>query len=204
MRRPSSLLNLAMALGAAVAASAAWAHSVDTPEWDREGVAAVHGWPDGLGAVLWPAMQLGNRAVALAIIGVIGLLVGRRAGLIALAAVFSAWLSAVSLKAVVRRPRPDASDLDGPAREITDGWAFPSGHASIAFAVATIVALSLPHRWRSVLFVVAPLAAVARIYHGVHFPSDVVAGAALGTTCSLVVHLITVDHAPRTSGTVGA
>ena len=88
----------------------------------------------------------------------------------------------VALKKITDRPRPylQYNDLD-PVLEAS-GNSFPSGHAALAFATAT--SLSLNHRkW----YVVVPVytwatgVAYSRVHLGVHYVSDVVAGAALGT-----------------------
>jgi undecaprenyl-diphosphatase len=99
------------------------------------------------------------------------------------------------LKAIVRRPRPYLA-LPGARALIFEAptdYSFPSGHAAGSFTFATFVAVVLvEHARRSptkkkrrvVLSVVALLAAlgvaVSRCALGVHFPADVLAGAALG------------------------
>ncbi|GFN08463.1 hypothetical protein Smic_70190 [Streptomyces microflavus] len=56
---------------------------------------------------------------------------------------------------------------------------FPSGHAASAAAFATGVALE-SKGWGAVVAPVAAAVAASRVYTGVHYPSDVLAGAALG------------------------
>jgi undecaprenyl-diphosphatase len=64
---------------------------------------------------------------------------------------------------------------------------FPSGHTQIAFTVATVLlwafALSGKQKWWGavIIFCVASLIGVSRIYVGAHFPSDVLGGAVLGS-----------------------
>ncbi len=56
---------------------------------------------------------------------------------------------------------------------------FPSSHAATAFAAAGVVAMRYP-ALRLPLFALATLIAVSRVYLGVHYPLDVIAGACLG------------------------
>jgi len=57
--------------------------------------------------------------------------------------------------------------------------AFPSGHSASAFACATVIAWASP-RLAVPAFVLAGLVAWSRVYVGVHWPLDVLGGAALG------------------------
>ncbi|HWJ31491.1 MAG TPA: phosphatase PAP2 family protein [Gaiellaceae bacterium] len=66
------------------------------------------------------------------------------------------------------------------------GHSFPSGHAMTAFAGATMLAAYLPRR-RVPLLVLACLIALSRLYNGVHYPTDVVAGAAIGVAIALLL-----------------
>ncbi len=68
--------------------------------------------------------------------------------------------------------------------------AFPSGHTSRAFAVAALLALRFPLRKGSAAFVAAGLIGVSRIYLGVHWPSDVLAGAVLGGMMALLLEVV--------------
>lgn len=82
------------------------------------------------------------------------------------------------VKYIVARPRPDIADG---ARII--GWAhwfsFPSSHAAISWAMAYIMCRYEP-RGRIIWFVLAGLISFSRIYLGVHFPLDVLAGSIIG------------------------
>lgn len=63
---------------------------------------------------------------------------------------------------------------------------FPSDHAVIAGALA-IGTLLFARRWGIVAVVVAVLLAVARVYAGMHYPLDVIAGLAIGAVVALVL-----------------
>ncbi|MCI4348493.1 MAG: phosphatase PAP2 family protein, partial [Thermoplasmata archaeon] len=59
---------------------------------------------------------------------------------------------------------------------------FPSGHATQAFAVASVISASSDRVWVSVsAYTIAGLVGFARIYHNAHWTSDVTAGAIIGT-----------------------
>jgi undecaprenyl-diphosphatase len=64
---------------------------------------------------------------------------------------------------------------------------FPSDHATGAFAVAMAIWLR-NRRWGTIALIAAALLSVGRVAIGVHFPSDVVAGAALGCAAALVLN----------------
>ncbi|MEC4568711.1 undecaprenyl-diphosphatase [Paenibacillus sp. CMAA1739] len=64
---------------------------------------------------------------------------------------------------------------------------FPSNHALGAFALAAI--LWLHHqKYRVLWMVLAVLIAISRVWTGVHYPSDILAGALIGTGCAVGVH----------------
>lgn len=64
---------------------------------------------------------------------------------------------------------------------------FPSGHATTVFALAVVLALWYP-RWRSLFLGLAILVGLSRVVLGAHFPSDVLAGALLGSGVALAIH----------------
>jgi membrane-associated phospholipid phosphatase len=101
-----------------------------------------------------------------------------------------AGLTNMCLKNVVRRRRPT---LDGlPALAWTfSSKSFPSAHSATSFAAAR--ALSRGGLPRLPLYGVAKLMAISRVYTGVHYPSDIAAGAALGT---LIAALQPVERRP--------
>ena len=90
------------------------------------------------------------------------------------------------LKALVDRSRPPEAIGFDALVGVPGSPSFPSGHAMTAFAVAGAVALLAPRLRRPVLALAAVIA-FSRVYLGVHFWIDVLAGAALGLAVGLCV-----------------
>lgn len=65
-----------------------------------------------------------------------------------------------------------------------ESTSFPSGHAVTAFTLATAVSILYP-RWKVTAFIAAALIALSRVVLTAHYFSDVIAGIAVGTICSL-------------------
>jgi undecaprenyl-diphosphatase len=89
-----------------------------------------------------------------------------------------------AIKFRVRRKRPEGEW--GKIYRYTDPHSFPSGHAARAFLIATIAAALGPAGLAAVLWIWAPVVGLARVAMGVHYLSDVVAGALLGIVVALI------------------
>jgi undecaprenyl-diphosphatase len=101
----------------------------------------------------------------------------RRAALLGVAIVFQA-IFVLAIKFTIRRSRPPGEW--GAIYRNTDPHSFPSGHATRAFMIA-ILAWGLGPVWFGIITTLwAPLVSFARVYVGVHYFSDVLAGALLG------------------------
>lgn len=84
------------------------------------------------------------------------------------------------LKEWIERDRPAVADPEPETLvALPATYSFPSGHATVSFACATVLALAVP-RLAVPLFALATLISFSRVYVGVHYPLDVLAGAVLG------------------------
>jgi membrane-associated phospholipid phosphatase len=90
------------------------------------------------------------------------------------------------VKLIVKRPRPVLEGLP-PLGGAPSSLSFPSAHATSSFAVAT--AMTRVEPVAAVAFLLAAALALGRPYLGMHYPSDVLAGALLGVALGLVVPL---------------
>jgi undecaprenyl-diphosphatase len=94
----------------------------------------------------------------------------------------------LAIKFTIRRRRPEG-EWGGMYRS-TDPHSFPSGHAARAILIG-VLAIGLGPGWLAILLCVwAPLVALARVAMGLHYLSDVAAGAVLGAVAGGVVLLI--------------
>lgn len=124
-------------------------------------------------------------------VGAVGDAVSRRllprtAAAAGLAFILAAGASTL-VKDVIDRARPSLADPGVTALVATpDSPSFPSGHTCTAFAAAAAVGALCP-RLRWPLFGLAALVGLSRIYLGVHYWLDVLAGAALGTAIGSAV-----------------
>ncbi len=93
--------------------------------------------------------------------------------------VLLAYLANIGLKYVVRRPRPRLENLPALSTTVTS-LSFPSAHSTTSFAAARMLSKggavpAVP------VYALAKAMALSRVYAGVHYPTDIAAGAVLGT-----------------------
>jgi undecaprenyl-diphosphatase len=125
--------------------------------------------------------------------------------LLTVVAIVVADVLTMAIKPLVERPRPFVRYPE-PAtlvRHPTD-YSFPSGHAATSFAAATILSFAFP-RWAPAFLVLAAAVAFSRVYVGVHYPLDVIGGAALGVAIAFGLNvLVARRRASATNTTAGA
>jgi len=114
-----------------------------------------------------------------------------REATVVVTAVLGAFLLEELLKTIFRRPRPHLAPFTG-----AHGYSFPSGHATVAAALAVVLAWlwyrharNRPSRWlgpATGLFLTFFIG-ISRVYLGAHYPSDVLAGFILGAAWGVMV-----------------
>ena len=97
------------------------------------------------------------------------------------ATLLSSALISTTLKYTIDRDRPFVTYPDIQKLSAAGSPSFPSGHTSEAFATATSLSMAFP-KWYVIApaYVWASAAAYSRMHLGVHYPTDVLAGAIIG------------------------
>lgn len=143
----------------------------------------VHRWAP-LDALMLAVSTVGRVGLVWLALGFVAWRLDRRraAGVwqMVLAASLATTLAEAVVKPIVHRPRPFEVVADAPLIGGEPGeYSFPSGHAASSFAAA----FALSHVWptaRLPFWALAVLITLSRVYIGVHYPLDVIAGALLG------------------------
>jgi membrane-associated phospholipid phosphatase len=170
--------------------TALWSMGDQPYDAERRAFDLMNGLPEALVYVLIPVMQAGSLAAVFAA-GILALIARRPrlAGLLVMVG-GSAWVLAKLVKRVVERGRPDEYLSDVVIRgAVQIGQGFPSGHAAVIAAMATVATPYLSRPGRVVVWMVVGLVALARVYTGAHLPLDVVAGVLVGWAFGCVVNL---------------
>jgi membrane-associated phospholipid phosphatase len=132
-------------------------------------------------------LYLGDGGVDLGIVALFatGDVRARRVALEGTESLAAVALTSTALKHAFRVPRPQAGATQKRYFQKFSDDAFPSGHTMSAFAVATVISGEYP-RAAPVAYGAASLVGLSVMMHGWHWPSDVILGAALGTTIGVV------------------
>jgi undecaprenyl-diphosphatase len=190
--RRNDICCAAVAAVVLVVTSIVAAHTL--PAWERHLFEVINSRNGIIAAVLWLPMQFGAAfAPPLIAIACYVFLRDRRVAIGVLVTGLAAWYTAPIIKNWVDRPRP-AALVPGTiihAGGTAHGLGYPSGHAAVAFAIATVLGPALRRTGRIVVYTVAAVVAVARVYVGAHLPLDVIGGAALGIFIGSLWNIVT-------------
>jgi membrane-associated phospholipid phosphatase len=102
---------------------------------------------------------------------------------------FSAAIITATLKYSINRQRPFEAYEGIENISVPHTSSFPSGHTSSSFALATSLSMNYREWYIAVpSFTYASAVAYSRLYMGVHYPSDILAGAVIGSGCSFLTY----------------
>jgi undecaprenyl-diphosphatase len=142
--------------------------------------------------------RIGTEGLVFVVVGLVLAVIWRRPWFLValLAADFAADGLSYALRQAIGRERPPLVYPEPkPLVDVPHNGAFPSGHASTAFACATVLAWASPPL-RVPAFVLAAAIAWSRVYVGVHWPLDVLGGAVLGVLVATAL-LMLAANPPR-------
>ena len=160
----------------------------------------VENRPEHLDDAFVALSNIGRVGLLWVLLGALAALLWRRPAILGwvFAAVVIADLASQLLRRVIGRDRPHVVDPDpAPLLTVPADPALPSGHAATSFAGAAVLAWLTPLP-KVVLFGLAALMGLSRVYVGAHYPLDILAGAVLGLLVATALRLLA--EARRRSG----
>lgn len=176
------LLTALILLGLSVDGGRVTSHEAALFRW-------VNGWPEAL-YVPMTIIQFSGVLAAPAVCAAVALIFKRYRLAVALVLIMPAKLwSEHLIKANFQRERPKVYIPDAILRGDVpaSGLSFVSGHATIVFAMATLLTPFISRRLRVAVWTIAVLCIIARVYLGAHLPRDVLGGAMCGTMIGLAL-----------------
>jgi membrane-associated phospholipid phosphatase len=181
--------------------------------WDVSPFRTLNQVPPAAASALTPLSRVFLPAGIIAVVVLtVGCVVARNRSVLPLAAgaiaAGAAWALAHVAKALAERPRPYEVIAGAVLRQQpAHGTSFPSSHTAVTMAVMIALVPFLPRALAAVAIAYAVLVGWSRVYLGVHYPLDVLAGAGIGTAVGGAVLLalgVLLDHAGRAANSQDA
>jgi membrane-associated phospholipid phosphatase len=178
--------GLLAGLGAVLFAASAALLKAGAVGWDLSLFRILNEVPPAVASVLTPLVHLFLPAgIVIVIVLTIGYVVAWNRSVLPLAAAAAAagvaWALANAAKVIADRPRPYQAVADAVLRQSpAHGTSFPSSHTAVTVAVVIALVPFLPRALAGVAIAYAVLVGWSRVYLGVHYPLDVLAGAGVG------------------------
>ena len=198
--------GLLASLGAALFGVSAILLKAGAVSWDVRLFRTLNQVPPAVASVLTPLSRLFLPVGIVAVVVLtVGYVVARNRSVLPLSAgaiaAGAAWALAHVAKALTDRPRPYEVIAGAVLRQQpAHGTSFPSTHTAVTMAVVIALVPFLPRAVAAVAVAYAVLVGWSRVYLGVHYPLDVLAGAGIGMAVGGAVLLalgILLDHAGR-------
>ena len=187
--------GLVAGLGAALFGAAAILLKTGTLSWDVRLFGVLNQVPPAVASVLTPLSHLLLPAgITIVIVLAAGYVIARNHSVLPVAAAAVAaglaWALVHVAKAIADRPRPYEVVAGAVLRQQpAHGTSFPSSHTAITVAVVIALMPFLPRALAAVAIAYAVLVGWSRVYLGVHYPLDILAGAGIGMAVGGVVLL---------------
>jgi membrane-associated phospholipid phosphatase len=178
--------GLLAGLGAALFGASAALLKAGATGWDLSLFRILNDVPPAVASVLTPLVHLFLPiGIVIVVVLIAGYVVARTRSVLPLAAgavaAGAAWALANAAKVIANRPRPYQVVADAVLRQSpAHGTSFPSSHTAVTVAVVIALVPFLPRALAWVAIAYAVLVGWSRVYLGVHYPLDVLAGAGIG------------------------
>jgi membrane-associated phospholipid phosphatase len=190
-RRPARVprawaAGLLAVLGAVLFGTGAVLLKAGATGWDLSLFRFLNEVPPAVASVLTPLVHLFLPAgIIIVVVLIAGFVVARERSVLPVAAgalaAGAAWVLANVAKVIANRPRPYQVVADAVLRQPpAHGTSFPSSHTAVTVAVVIALVPFLPRALAWVAIAYAVLVGWSRVYLGVHYPLDVLAGAGIG------------------------
>jgi len=178
--------GLLAGLGAVLFGASAVLLKAGATGWDLSLFRILNEVPPAVASVLTPLVHLFLPiGIVIAIVLIAGYVVAWTRSVLPLAAgaaaAGAAWALANAAKVIANRPRPYQVVADAVLRQPpAHGTSFPSSHTAVTLAVVLALMPFLPRVLAGIAIAYAVLVGWSRVYLGVHYPLDVLAGAGIG------------------------